>query len=101
AINSIAIRPLAGAPPIVALLATFAVGIMLDNASLQIFGPGIRRFPSLLERSNFELFGFRFGTIGVVIIGVTIITVALLAWFVSRTKYGRAIRAASQDRDAA
>ena len=100
-INAIAIRPLAGAPPIAALLATFAIGVMLDNASLRLFGPEIRRFPSLLERSNFELFGFRFGWIGVVIIGISVLAVVALAWFVSRTKYGRAIRATSQDRDAA
>lgn len=100
-IHFVALRPLGNAPPIAALLATFAVGIILDNGSLRIFGAETRRFPTLLERSNFELFGFRFGTLGLVIIGVAVVCVVALALFVGRTRYGRAIRATSQDRDAA
>ncbi|MCC2033905.1 ABC transporter permease [Microbacterium allomyrinae] len=97
----VAVRPLRAAPGIAVLLATFAVGIILDNTSQRVFGAETRRFPSLLERSNFELFGFRFGTIALVIIGVAVVCVTVLAWVLARTRIGRAIRATSQDRDAA
>ncbi|KRA25744.1 ABC transporter permease [Microbacterium sp. Root61] len=97
----VAVRPLRSAPGIAVLLATFAIGIILDNTSQRVFGAETRRFPSLLERSNFELFGFRFGTIALVIIGVSVVCVVVLAVMLARTRLGRAIRATSQDRDAA
>jgi len=100
-IYAVAVKPLRAAPGIAVLLATFAVGIILDNTSLRVFGAETQRFPSLLERSNFELFGFRFGTIALVIIGVSISCVVILALVLARTRLGRAIRATSQDIEAA
>jgi len=97
----VAVRPLRAAPGIAVLLATFAVGIILDNTSQRVFGAETRRFPSLLERSNLELFGFRFGTIAIVIVGVSVVCVVVLAYVLARTRLGRAIRATSQDAEAA
>jgi len=100
-IHFIAIKPLGSAPPIAALLTTFAIGIILDNTSQRIFGAETRRFPTLLEQGNLELFGFRFGTLGIVILAVSIGCFIALALFITRTKYGRAIRATAQDSEAA
>ncbi|GGH34581.1 ABC transporter permease [Microbacterium album] len=101
AIYFAAVRPLRSAPGIAVLLATFAVGIILDNTSQRVFGAETKRFPSLLERSNFELFGFRFGTIALVIIGVSVVCVVGLALTLAYTRLGRAIRATAQDPEAA
>ncbi|MCR2764154.1 ABC transporter permease [Microbacterium sp. zg.B48] len=97
----IAVRPLRAAPGIAVLLATFAAGIIIDNTSQRVFGAETRRFPPLLERSNLELFGFRFGTIAIVIIGVAVVCVTVLAIVLAKTRVGRAIRATSQDAEAA
>lgn len=97
----IAVRPLRGAPGIAVLLATFAVGIILDNSSQRIFGAETRRFPSAFARGTFELFGFRFGTLSLVIIGVSLACVLGLALLLTRTRVGRAIRATAQDSEAA
>lgn len=101
AIYLIAVRPLRSAPAIAVLLATFAVGVILDNLSLRVFGGQVRRLESVFPRDNLELFGFRFGTLSLVIIGVSVVCVGLLAWVLGATKVGRAIRATSQDREAA
>ena len=100
-IHFIAIKPLGSSPPIAALLTTFAVGIILDNTSQRIFGAETRRFPTLIEQGNLELFGFRFGTLGIVILSVSIACFVALALFITHTKYGRAIRATAQDSEAA
>src|SRR5690606_33534802 len=71
----VAVRPLRTAPGIAVLLATFAIGIVIDNTPQRVFGAETRRFPPLLERSNFELWGFRFGTIAIVIVGVSVVCV--------------------------
>jgi len=100
-IYGVAVRPLRSAPGIAVLLATFAVGIILDNTSLRLFGAETKRFPTLLERSNLELWGFRFGTIALVIIGVSVACVVVLALVLAKTRIGRAIRATAQDPEAA
>ncbi|HTN56328.1 MAG TPA: ABC transporter permease [Microbacterium sp.] len=97
----VAVRPLRTAPGIAVLLATFAIGIVIDNTSQRVFGAETRRFPPLLERSNFELWGFRFGTIAIVIVGVSVVCVTGLAIVLTRTRIGRAIRATAQDSEAA
>lgn len=101
AIYLITVRPLNKAPGIAVLLATFAVGIIIDNLSLRLFGAETRRLESAFPRDNIELFGFRFGTLSLVIIGVSLVSVLALALVLSRTKIGRAIRATSQDSEAA
>lgn len=101
AVYLIAVRPLRSAPGIAVLLATFAVGVILDALSLRVFGAQTRRLESAFPRDNLELFGFRFGTLSLVIIGVSLLCVAILALVLSRTRTGRAIRATAQDPEAA
>ncbi|WP_125099661.1 ABC transporter permease [Leucobacter chromiireducens] len=101
AVYLIAVRPLRQAPGIAVLLATFAIGVILDNVSLRVFGAQTRRLESAFPRDNLELFGFRFGTLSLVIIGVSVLCVVVLALVLGRTRTGRAIRATSQDPEAA
>ncbi|HEY5833877.1 ABC transporter permease [Streptomyces sp.] len=101
AINVFAVRPLRKAPPISALLATVAVSLVLDNLSQHLFGPETRPFPKALATSNFQLGGLRFGTLDVVMLAVTLGCMIALGGFLKFTKAGRALRAASQDSDAA
>ncbi|MFI8594157.1 ABC transporter permease [Microbacterium sp. NPDC078428] len=100
-INLVAVRPFAGRAPIAAVLSTIAVMIILDNLTQMIFGPEVRRFDSGLPPVTFQVGGLTFGLIDVIILvtGVTLMTALALA--LRFTKIGRAIRATSQDRDAA
>ncbi|GAA3035186.1 ABC transporter permease [Actinokineospora globicatena] len=100
-INLVAVTPLAKAPPIAALLSTFAVSVVVDNGAQLVFGPETRRFPALLATDNLGLGGLRFGTLDVTILAVAIGLMLVLGWFLRATRYGRAIRAVAQDRDAA
>lgn len=101
AIYLLAVRPLSKAPGIAVLLATFAVGIIIDNVSMQVFGAETRRLPSAFARDNLSLFGFTFGTLSLVIIGVSLVSVLALVLLLRFTRMGRAIRATSQDSEAA
>src|SRR5205085_8858167 len=100
-INVAAVRPLSNAPHIAALLATYAVSIVLDNLSQVVFGTNTRQFPQVLDTTNFAVGTFRFGTLHVVMLAVSIGTMLLLGAFLKVTRYGRAIRATAQDSDAA
>jgi branched-chain amino acid transport system permease protein len=100
-INAVAVKPLSKVPPIAALLATFAVAMVLDNLSQIIFGPQTRPFPEVLPTDNFVLGGVRFGTSDVVMLAITLVTMVVLAGYLKVGKSGQAIRATAQDPDAA
>ena len=100
-INVLAVRPLAKAPPIGALLATVAVSLILDNVAQLVFGPRVRPFPAALPTNNLQLGGLRFGTSDMVMFGITLVVMAALAGYLKFGRTGRAIRATAQDPDAA
>ena len=100
-IERLALRPLAGAPPIAPLLSTVAISLILDYSMQLIFQPETRRLPSLLETGNLQLGAVRLGTLDVSILLVSILSVAALWAFLKYHRLGWAIRATAQDRDAA
>ncbi len=100
-IERLALRPLVGAPPIAPLLSTVAIGLILDRSLEIVFSPETRRFPSELATTNFSAGGIRFGTLDVVILSVSVASMAALWLFLRSTRVGRAVRATAQDRDAA
>ncbi|OZG55682.1 ABC transporter permease [Bifidobacterium tissieri] len=99
--NALVITPLEGRKPIAALLATIGVGQILDNGLQIIFGTQTRRFPELLPTYNLQLAGVRFGTSDVVMIIFAILSMLGLWAFLKYGKAGQAIRATSQDPQAA
>lgn len=100
-INLTVVRPLARFLPIAALLATYAVSQILDNLSQFAFGPRVRPFPDILPTDDLQLGGLRIGTSDVAMFATTIVVMAVLGAYLKWGKSGRAIRATSQDPDAA
>lgn len=99
--NALVIAPLEGRKPIAALLATIGVGQILDNGLQIIFGTQTRRFPELLPTYNLQFAGVRFGTSDVVMVIFAILSMLGLWAFLKYGKAGQAIRATSQDPQAA
>lgn len=99
--NVLVISPLEGRKPIAALLATIGLGQILDNALQMIFGPQTRQFPKLLPTYNLQYAGIRYGTSDLVMIGLAIVSMVGLWAFLKYGKSGQAIRATSQDPEAA
>ena len=100
-VNQVAVAPLAKAPPIAALLATFAVSMVLDRLSQLVFGPDTRAFPAALPTDNLRIGGLRLGTSDVAMLVTTLVVMVALVWFLRSGRHGRAIRATAQDPDAA
>ena len=101
AIERIALRPLEKAPWIAPLLSTLAITFVFDQSAELIWSPEIQPFPSPLSEYVW-LIGAAFVTgIDVAILAVSLITVLVLWLFLTRTWTGRALRAMSQDLDAA
>jgi len=100
-VHAIAVRPFTQTAPTAALLATLAVSMIFDNASQMIFGPQTRSFPAGLATDNFSIGKLRFGTLDLVVLLTSTLSMSALALFLSRHKLGQAIRATAQDREAA
>jgi branched-chain amino acid transport system permease protein len=83
------------------LIATIGVSVMLENAMLAVFGPIPYAFDSPLSNEVIR-FGRTFITLqNVLIIAVSVATIALLYAFMKFTFLGKALRAVSQDRETA
>lgn len=100
-INRIAVKPFSGKAPIASVLATIAVMIILDASAELIFGPEVRPMASGLPTASFMLLGLRINAIDIVILCTSLVLMTGLAAFLRWTRFGRAIRATSQDREAA
>ena len=100
-INIAVVRPLAKFLPLAAMLSTYAVSQILDNASQIAFTAQFRVFPQVLPTSNLHIGTMRFGTSDVVMLGITAVVMVVMSLFLKYGKIGQAIRATSQDQEAA
>jgi branched-chain amino acid transport system permease protein len=92
-----AYRPLRHAPRLAPLISALGVSIFLQNAALLWIDSSIP-FPALLPSTDF---GFGITPMRIFIIATSLILLFILDRFVNTTKVGKAMRATSQDQDAA
>lgn len=102
-IEGLAYKPLRGTPSLAVLITAIGVSYFLQNAAQLIWGTAPKNFTSIV---TFKPFSFAGGDL--VITGEVIITVAVsvlimigLTLFTGKTRMGKAMRAVSEDRDAA
>jgi branched-chain amino acid transport system permease protein len=83
------------------LIATIGVSVMLENAMLAWFGPIPYAFESPYSNNVIRFAGTFITLQNVLIIAVSVATIALLYAFMKFTYMGKALRAVSQDRETA
>jgi branched-chain amino acid transport system permease protein len=83
------------------LIATIGVSVMLENAMLALFGPIPYAFESPYSNDVIRFAGTFITLQNVLIIVVSVVTIALLYAFMKFTFLGKALRAVSQDRETA
>jgi branched-chain amino acid transport system permease protein len=83
------------------LMTTVAGGIVLDNAALFMFGKEPRAFPSFLAQTPVELFGAGVFPLQLIIPMVAIGITVVLQIAYNRTRFGKALLAVVQNKDAA
>ena len=99
-IELLLLRRINQAPELFQLLATFAVVLIVRDATLAIWGPEDLlgpRAPGL--KGSVEIFGRQFPQYDLVLILIGPLVLAALWWLLTRTRFGVLIRAATQDRD--
>ena len=101
-IDVIAYKPLRNAPRISALITALGVSLFLENFFRVIFGAEPKKMPDIPSLQGMRTLG------GIQISDVTLLTIALsvvfmvaLQFVVKKTKVGKAMRAVSEDKEAA
>jgi branched-chain amino acid transport system permease protein len=100
AIEIVLLRRIYGVPELFQLLATFALVLIINDATLFIWGPEDLlgpRAPGL--RGAVELLGRRFPSYDLFLIAMGPAVLIVLHIVLARTRFGRLIRAATQDRE--
>ena len=100
-IERIGYRPLRNAPAITPLLSTLGFSIILQNVATNVWGSDPLQLPSELFGTRVSFGPVSVGTMQLVVLGVTLVIVAVLAFVIQRTSLGRALRAVAENRDVA
>ena len=100
-VEFLAYRPLRQAPPLAVLITAIGVSYLLQNLALLIYGSEQKAFPVLFTIPSVELGGMYIDGITIATMAVTAIIMVGLSLFINRTRMGKAMRAVSEDKEAA
>ena len=102
-IEGLAYKPLRGVPSLAVLITAIGVSYFLQNAAQLIWGSAPKNFQSIVAMSPVMLFGGQLTITGEVIytIVASVVIMVALTLFINRSRMGKAMRAVSEDRDAA
>ena len=101
-IERLAYKPLRKSSRLSALITAIGVSLLLQNAAMLVFGSAARTFPDLTKgMPSFQLGSNSVNILTVISIVLAIVVMIALQLFVTRSKAGTAMRAVSEDTDAA
>ena len=108
-IEKLAYAPLRSAPSLAVLITAIGVSYFLQNAALLLWSPNPKVFPNFFmthaadgaEQTGLEIGSLRVSYVTLVTIVVCIVIMLVLTFFINNGKLGKAMRAVSEDKDAA
>jgi branched-chain amino acid transport system permease protein len=101
-IERIAYKPLRNATRIAALITAIGVSLLIEYGTIYIRGAQPEAYPSgVMPTKDLNLFGVEINSQSLFILGVSVALMIILQFIVHKTKTGKAMRAVSEDIDAA
>ena len=100
-IEKIAYTPLRSAPRISLLITAIGVSFFLEYTAELVMGSGAKVIPSYYTNQTFMIGSVPLGLTSVITLAVTVLSMLVLTFLVQKTKLGKAMRAVSEDMDAA
>ena len=100
-IQKIAYEPLRDAPLIAPMLSTLGFSIILQNVVTNVWGSDPLQLPAELFGRSLAVGPVNVGIMQLVIVAVTVVLVAAVAYLVQQTAVGRALRAVAENREVA
>jgi branched-chain amino acid transport system permease protein len=83
------------------LLISFGLGMVVQNASILLFSADERSITTSYSGAVLDIFGFRLPLLGLLGLGIAVVLIFALHLFLTRTYFGKSIRATSQDHEIA
>ena len=100
-IERVAYKPLRKASPLSVLITAIGVSYLLQNIALLMFGSTKRSFPSIIAVPALKIGALTIKGESLVTLLVTMVIMIALTVFINKSKTGKAMRAVSEDKDAA
>lgn len=102
-IEGLAYKPLRGTPSLAVLITAIGVSYFLQNAAQLIWSSSPKNFTSIISAGSIVLFDGKLVITAEVLLTVVVSVLVMigLTLFTSKTRTGKAMRAVSEDRDAA
>jgi branched-chain amino acid transport system permease protein len=101
AIVFVVLKPIVNRPPLMLFMATFGVTYLMEGIGQSIYGTQAKGLNLGIPDNTYEVAGIMFSSFDLFFTGVAAILVAGLVWFFQKTRSGRALRAVSDDHEAA
>ncbi|PTX98749.1 branched-chain amino acid ABC transporter permease [Spartobacteria bacterium LR76] len=95
-IERVAYRPLRSAPRVSAIITALGCGLVIENL-VSSLSPYAKPMPALFSVTGYNLGGLSISSLQILIIGVSILLMVGLDFFIRRTSFGMAMRAISFD----
>jgi len=100
-IERLAYKPLRQSPPLTVLITAIGVSYLLQNVALLVFGSEQKAFPQIFSFPAVNIGQVSIDGITLATLIVTAVIMVLLTLFINNTKLGKAMRAVSEDKEAA
>jgi branched-chain amino acid transport system permease protein len=97
----VVLKPLVARPPLMLFMATFGVTYLMEGIGQSIYGTQAKGLNLPIPDIPIEVAGIFLSTFDLFFAGVAAILVVGLVWFFQKTRSGRALRAVSDDHEAA
>ena len=100
-IERLAYKPLRSAPSLAVLITAIGVSFFLEYTAELIMGSGAKVIPAYFPAKTFYAGKVPVGLTSIITLVVTVLSMLVLTFLVQKTKLGKAMRAVSEDMDAA
>ncbi len=100
-VERIGYQPFRGAPVVTPMLSTLGFSIILQNVATNVWGSDPLQLSDEVLSGRFNIGPASISAIQLVVLSVTVLLVASLAFLVQQTSIGRALRAVAENRDVA
>ena len=96
-VEKLAYRPLRNAPRLAPLITALGMSILLQALAMMIWKPNVKSFPSMLPTDPYLIGDAVITPTQIMILVVTVLSLAVLTWVVNYTSLGRAMRATAEN----
>lgn len=100
-IERVAYKPLRNAPSLAVLITAIGMSFLLQAVSLLLFGATPIKSENIVRLKGFQVGSVMIPGLPILTLAVTVVCMTALTLFINKTKAGRAMRAVSEDKQAA